>query len=313
MSRLIRLIVVSLIIITSQAQSVRRTQATPDAPVIRQTVQVVTLNISVVDKDNRPITGLTRADFEVYEDKVKQQIEYFSNIDAPVSIGIIFDASASMQSKLSKAREALKTFITTSHPDDDFFLVTFNRRATLSADFADGNEVLRKLATLKPDGDTALYDAVYLGLEKLKEARHKKRALIVISDGQDNCSRYNLRELSQNIKENDTIIYAFSIAEVQGGNCNQLCQMYSRRAMEDMADVTGGKAFFPLTLNDLEQATSVIALELRQQYSLGYVPTNTERDGKWRKISVRVLPQQGLQTRASKVIARVKDGYFAIP
>jgi Ca-activated chloride channel homolog len=313
MSRLICLIVLSLIAIASQAQSVRRADTSQDSPVIRQTVQVVTLNTSVVDKENHPITGLTRADFEVYEDKVKQQIEYFSDVDAPVSIGIIFDASASMQTKLGKAREALKTFITASHPDDDFFLVTFNHRATLSADFADGDEVLRKLATIKPDGDTALYDAVYLGLEKLKEARHKKRALIVISDGQDNCSRYNLRELSQNIKENDTIIYAFSIAEVQGGNCNQLCQLTSRRAMEDMADVTGGKAFFPMSLDDLEQATSVIALELRQQYSLGYVPTNTERDGKWRKISVQVLPQKGIKTRAQKVITRAKDGYFAIP
>ena len=284
-----------------------------DPPVLRQKTQVVTLNVSVIDHENRPITGLNKTDFSLFEDKVNQQIEYFSAVDTSVSIGIIFDASASMEAKMDKARDALKAFVQTSHPDDDFFLVAFNRQAKLIADFADGDEVLRKMATIKPDGDTALYDAVYLGLEKLKGARHKKRVLIVISDGQDNCSRYNLRELSKHIKENDTIIYAFSIAEVQGGNCGQLCQMYSRRAMEDMADVTGGKAFFPLTLNDLEQATSLIARELRQQYSLGYVPTNPERDGKWRKISVRVLPQKGLKTRAQKVIVRAKDGYYAIP
>ncbi len=313
MSRPFCLVVLLLLAATLQAQSVKRSDSVQDTPVLRQTVQVVTLTASVVDKENHPITGLTRADFEIYEDKIKQKIEYFSDVDAPVSIGIIFDASSSMETKVGKAREAVKTFIATSHPDDDFFLVTFNRQATLIADFADGDAVLRKMETIRPDGDTALYDAVFLGLEKLKEARHKKRVLIVISDGQDNCSRYSLRELSKNIKENDTIIYAFSIAEVQGGNCGQLCQMYSRRTMEDMADVTGGKAFFPLTMNDLEQATSLIALELRQQYSIGYVPTNPERAGKWRKISVRVLPQKELKTRAQKVIVRAKDGYFARP
>ena len=313
MFRPICLVVLCLFAVTAQAQSVRRAESAQDTPVIRQTVQVVTLTASVVDKDNHPITGLTREDFEIYEDKVKQKLEYFSDVDAPASIGIIFDASASMETKVGKAREAVKSFIATSHPDDDFFLVTFNRQAKLIADFADGDEVLRKMATIKPDGDTALYDAVFLGLEKLKEARHKKRVLLVISDGQDNCSRYNLRELSKNIKENDTVIYAFSIAEVQGGNCGHLCQMYSRRAMEDMAEVTGGKAFFPMTLDDLEQATSSIAVELRQQYSLGYVPTNPEREGKWRKISVRVLPQKGRKTRAQKVIVRAKDGYFAQP
>ncbi len=287
--------------------------AKPAQPVIRQKIQVVTLTASVVDKENHPITGLKLADFEIYEDKINQTIEYFSDVDAPLSIGIIFDASASMESKLDKAKEALKSFIETSHPDDDFFLVTFNRQAKLVADFADGDEVLRKMATIKPDGDTALYDAVFMGLEKLKEARHKKRALIVISDGQDNCSRYNLRELSKSIKENDTIIYAFSIAEVQGGNCGQLCQMFSRRTMEEMAEVTGGKAFFPASLSDLEQATTQIALELRQQYSLGYVPTNADRDGKWRKISVQVRKEQWPKTRAQRVIVRAKAGYYAIP
>jgi Ca-activated chloride channel family protein len=297
----------------AQAQAARRVPATDDPPVLRQKIQVVTLTASVVDRDNRPITGLQPGDFEIYEDKIKQNIEYFSAVDVPVSIGIIFDASASMQNKLAKAKEALKGFIATSHPEDDFFLVAFNRQARLMADFVDGDEVLRKMDTINPEGDTALYDAVFMGLEKLKDARHKKRALIVISDGQDNCSRYNLRELSQHIKENDTLIYAFSIAEVQGGNCGHLCQMFSRRTMEEMAEVTGGKAFFPLNLEDLEQATSLVALELRQQYSLGYVPTNANPDGKWRKIAVRVLPQTGRKTRAQRVIVRAKEGYYAAP
>ena len=284
-----------------------------EALVLRQKTQVVTLNVSVVDRENHPITGLKSEDFAIYEDKIQQPLEYFSTVDAPVSIGIIFDASASMEAKLEKAQDAVKTFIQTSHPEDDFFLVAFNRQARLMADFADGDEIQRKLSALKASGETALYDAVFLGLEKLKNARHQRRALIVISDGQDNCSRYKLGELTKNIKESDTVIYAFSIAEIQGGNCGQLCQMYSRRAMEDLAEVTGGRAFFPASLNDLEQATTLIALELRQQYSLGYVPTNANHDGKWRKVAVQVLKEKGTQTRAQKVIVRAKEGYYAIP
>ena len=282
-------------------------------PVLRQKTQVVTLNVSVIDRENRPVTGLQKADFSLFVDKVNQPIEYFSAIDTPVSIGIIFDASASMTAKMEKARDALKAFVQTSHNDDDYFLVAFNREARLIADFADGDEVLRKMSGIKPDGETALYDAVFMGLEKLKGARHKRRALIVITDGQDNCSRYNLRELSKNIKENDAVIYCFSIAEIQGGNCGHLCQMYSRRTLEEIAEVTGGKAFFPASLADLEHATTAIALELRQQYSIGYFPTRTDYDGKWRKISLQVTPNEELRITQRKVIVRTKEGYYALP
>jgi len=313
MCRTVCFVVFILFTLTIQAQPTKQADSTQNNAILRQRIQVVTLTASVVDKKNNPITGLKRDEFEVFEDNIKQNIEFFTDIDMPASIGIIFDASASMEAKLSKAKEALKTFIETSHPEDEFFVVAFNRQAKLLTDFTDSDEILRKMATIKPEGSTALYDAVYLGLEKLKEARHNKRVLIVISDGQDNCSRYKLGELTRHIKENDSIIYAFSIAEVQGGNCGQLCQMYSRRTMEEVTEVTGGKAFFPLTLDDLETATSLIALEIRRQYSIGYVPTNPERSGKWRKISVRVLPQTKHKTRAQKVIARTKDGYFSLP
>lgn len=313
MSRLRCLVIILGCAIAWQTLSAQRQESRQDAPVLRQKVQVVTLTASVVDGHNKTITGLTREDFELYENKIKQKIEYFANIDSPLSVGIIFDASASMSAKLDKAKETLKAFVAASHPDDDFFLVTFNRQAQLIADFADGDEVLRKMNSIRPEGNTALYDAVFLGLEKLKAARHKKRVLLVISDGQDNCSRYNLRQLSKHIKENDALIYAFSIAEVQGGDCGQLCQMYSRRAMEDLAEVTGGKAFFPMNLEDLEQATAQVALELRQQYSLGYVPTNTDRDGKWRKISLQVIPNEELRITRRKVIVRAKEGYYATP
>lgn len=305
-------LVVALIILTFPLAA-QTSKPHDDAPVIRQKTQVVTLNVSVVDRENRPVTGLQKTDFTVFEDKIHQEIEYFSALDTPVSVGIIFDASASMEAKLEKARDALKAFVQTSHPQDDYFLVAFNRKARLVADFADGDQILRQADAIKADGETALYDAVYLGLEKLRDARHQRRALIVITDGQDNCSRYSLRELSKNIKESDVVIYCFSIAEVQGGNCGQLCQMYSRRTLDEMARVTGGRAFFPSSLADLENATTIIALELRQQYSIGYVPTHMELDGKWRKISLHIAPSKEKDVTEHKLIIRTKEGYYAIP
>ena len=284
-----------------------------DTPVIKTQTQIVTLTATVIDKTNRPIPGLARDNFEIYEDKIKQNIEYFVETDIPVSVGIVFDLSSSMGPKLDRAKEALKAFVSSSHPDDDFFLITFDEKAKLVSEFTDGDSALKKLTSVNPKGGTALYDAVFLGLENLKQGRHKKRVLIVISDGQDNCSRYSLREISQYVKESEAIIYGLSISEMIGSDCGTTCQMYARRAMEDLAGFTGGKAFFPGSINDLEQATSQIALELRRQYSIGYVPTRTDRNGKWRKIQVRVKGDKGTEAASPGLVIRAKEGYYAQP
>ena len=284
-----------------------------DGLVIREKTQVVTLNVTVTDSRNRPVVGLTRNNFDVYEDKVKQNIEYFVETDVPVSVGIIFDVSASMESKLTKARAALQAFVQTSHPDDDFFLVAFNQQAQLVADYTDGETVVNKMTYLKTSGGTALYDAVYLGLDKLKNARHKKQVLIVISDGEDNSSRYSLRELGKFIKESDALIYSLSVSATAGSNCGQLCQIYAKRALDEMSGFTGGRAFFPVGLAELEQATTQIALELRRQYSLGYVSTRTDRDSKWRKIATKIKSEKGAPEVSARLVVRTKDGYYAIP
>jgi Ca-activated chloride channel homolog len=284
-----------------------------EVPVIKTKTQIVTLTATVVDKTNRPIPGLTRDNFEIYEDKIKQNIEYFAETDIPVSVGIVFDLSSSMGPKLDRAREALKAFVSSSHPDDDFFLITFDEKAKVVADFTDGDSALKKLTSVNTKGGTALYDAVFLGLENLKQGRHKKRVLIVISDGQDNCSRYSLREISQYVKESEAIIYGLSISEMIGADCGTTCQMYARRAMEDLAGFTGGKSYFPNSMNELEQATSQIALELRRQYSIGYVPTRTDRSGKWRKIQVRLKGEKGTEAASPNLVIRAKEGYYAQP
>jgi Ca-activated chloride channel homolog len=275
---------------------------------VKLTTNVVTFTVTVTDPNNRLVTGLDRQHFEVFEDKVKQNIEYFNDDDAPVSVGIVFDVSGSMKGKIDRARQALKAFIETSHDDDDFFLVAFNQRANLIAEFTDGETLLNKLTLVDPRGQTALYDAAYMGVEKVKQGRHHKRATLLISDGQDNSSRYTYAELRKLLKEANVQIYCLGIVELGGGAGSSL-DIGGQAILEEMSQNTGGKAFFPRSGAELEDATTRIALELRHQYSIGYVPNNDQRDGKWRKIKIRVNPPRGLPN----LNIRAKEGYYALP
>jgi len=277
-----------------------------DQTVIRQRTAVVTVNVSVTDKQSRQISGLNKDHFEIYEDKVRQQIEFFSDEDKPVSVGIIFDLSGSMKDKIGRAREALKAFVDTSHADDDFFLVGFNERATLLAGISDGKTVLRRLELAEPRGQTALYDAAYLGVEKVKEGRHEKHALLIISDGQDNASKYNYGELRKLLKEADVQVYCIGITE-QGPGAGTILDRQGQLILEEIAHTTGGMAFEPNSYSELEDSVTRIAMALRHQYSIGYVPLNEQRDGKWRKIKVRVFPPRGMPS----LVVRAKEGYYA--
>lgn len=275
---------------------------------VRLSTEVVTLSVTVTDQYNRLVTGLDKQHFEVFEDKVKQDIMFFRDEDVPVSVGIIFDVSGSMKGKLDRARDALKAFVQTSHNQDDFFLVGFNQRANLLSEFVDGDALVSKLTFVDPKGQTALYDAAYLGIEKVKQGRHNKRALLLISDGQDNSSRYTYGELRKLLKEANVQIYCIGIVEM-GGGAGSALDLQGQSILEEISQVTGGKAFFPRSAAELEDATTRIALELRHQYSIGYEPTNLNRDGKWRKINVKVKPPRGLPS----LTVRSKEGYYAVP
>lgn len=274
---------------------------------IKLDTDLVTLTITVTDPYNRLVTGLDKSNFEIFEDKVKQSIEFFNDDDVPVSLGIVFDVSGSMKGKLERARDALRAFIQTSHNDDDFFLVGFNQRANLLAEFSDGDTLVNKLTLVDPRGQTALYDAGYLGIEKVKQGRHNKRALLLISDGQDNSSRYTYGELRKLLKEAGVQIYCIGIVEMGGGAGGTL-DMQGQAILEEIAQTTGGKAFFPRSAAELEDATTRIALELRHQYSIGYTPTNFKRDGQWRKIKVQVKQPKGLPS----LKVQHKEGYYAV-
>lgn len=309
--RIYKAIIGCLLLLASQP-GVRGQQQGPDTDqdknVIRQRTSLVVVNVSVTDKQFRQISGLNKEHFEIYEDKVRQQIEFFGDDDKPASVGIIFDLSGSMNNKISRARDAIKAFIDTCHNQDDFFLIGFNERATLLAELSNGQSVLDKLSLAEPRGQTALYDAAYLGVEKVKEGRHDKRAILIVSDGQDNASRYDYGELRKLLKEADVQVYCIGITE-EGADAGSILDRQGRVVLEEIARTTGGMAFFPSSYAELEDSVTRIALTLRHQYSIGYVPLNEQRDGKWRKIKVRVNAPKGLPS----LVVRAKEGYYATP
>jgi Ca-activated chloride channel family protein len=268
--------------------------------------ELVSLTVTVTDGLDRLVAGLDRRNFEVYEDKVKQDISHFNIDDAPINLGIVYDVSGSMKGKLDRSRDALKAFIQTSHSDDDFFLVGFNQRANLLAEFTDGESLINKLNLINPSGQTALYDATYIGVEKVKQGRHNRHALLLISDGQDNSSRYTYAELRKRLREAGVQIYCIGIVEMGGASGGTL-DMQGQAMLEEIAQTTGGKAFFPRSAAELEEITTRIALELRHQYSIGYSPTNVKRDGQWHKIRVRVNAPKGF----SNLKVKHKEGYYA--
>lgn len=265
---------------------------------------LITLTVSVTDADGRAVSGLDKSAFTVIDDNVPQEISFFSDEDAPASVGIISDVSGSMSGdKIVRAGEALASFIETSHERDEFFLVDFNSNAHLLLDKTrDGDAVLEKLTYVQPHGDTALYDATYLGIEKVERGALPKRAIILISDGEDNSSRYTFNELRRRLQESDVIVYAIGIG------VNYLPRMIGKETLKKIASISGGKAFFPDSANEMSEAFERIALELRHQYSIGYRPSNFAADGKWHRLKVKIQPPQG----APRLFVRSREGYYAI-
>jgi Ca-activated chloride channel family protein len=285
----------------------KRPVAGTDEQVIINT-DLITLTVTVTDAYGRYVSGLEKKHFTVFDDKIQQDIAFFSDDDAPVSVGVIFDMSGSMSGdKIRKAREALARFIQTSHDRDEYFLIGFNSRAQLLLDRTrDGNSVLNKLTFIEPKSNTALYDACYLGVEKVSRGVHPKRAILLISDGQDNDSRYTFSEVRRLLKESDVVLYSIGI--LGGGDPSSTLGVEGQTTLEELSSVSGGKAFFPNTGPEMDEIFEKIALELRHQYSIGYRPVNFTNDGKWHKIKVKVQPPRGLP----RLSIRSREGYYAI-
>jgi len=255
---------------------------------VRVDVDIVLVPVNVVDTANRPVITLEKQNFELYEAGQQQTLRYFSTEDAPISVGILLDLSSSMKDKIDTARQALREFFENSNPEDDYFVIGFSDRPALLADATHSTaSIENKLALTLPYGNTALLDSIYMGLNKLHRALYKRRALVIISDGGDNHSRYTAREIRNLVQEEDVEIYALGIF-------SKVFKTYEEwsgeRLLTRITEATGGHTVKVNDIQDLPQAAANISRQLRNQYILGYSPTNRQYDDKWHKIKVRVVP-----------------------
>lgn len=268
-------------------------------------VDLVLVPVTITDPMNRLVTGLDKENFTLFEGKDRQDIRHFSSEDAPVSLGVIFDMSGSMSSKIERAREAVIEFFKAANPQDEFFMITFADKPEEISDFTQSIEDIQgKLVYTIPKGRTALLDAIYLGVSKMRQAKYPKKALLIISDGGDNHSRYTESEIRSVVKEADLLIYAIGIYDRYMSTPEE---QLGPALLSDLTELTGGRAFTIDNPNDLADVSTKIGIELRNQYVLGYRPNNPAHDGKWRKIKVKLLPPKGLPPL--RVYA--KTGYYA--
>jgi Ca-activated chloride channel family protein len=246
---------------------------------LRVDVDLALVNVTVTDPYNRLVTGLEPDNFRIFEDNVEQEVVNFSSEDVPISIGVILDHSGSMTNKLGKAKEAAFEFFKTANPEDEFFLVGFNDRSELLSPFTNNVEDLQsRMLSASAKGRTALLDAIYLGLNQMRRARNGKRALLIISDGGDNSSRYNEKAIKRLVREADTQLYSIGIFDALDDRTRTPEELYGQSLFNEMTELTGGRAFTVENLNDLPDIAAKIGMELRNQYILGYHPSNKAHD-----------------------------------
>lgn len=265
------------------------------APSIRVDTNLVLINVTVTDPLNRFVTGLEAEHFKLSEEKVEQRIATFASEDAPLSVGLVFDASGSMGAKLQKARLASAQFFKTANPEDEFFLVQFNDKPEMTHPFTTNTEEIQnRLTFTQAKGRTALLDGIYMALNHMKKARNTRKAILVLSDGGDNSSRYTETEIKNLVREADVQIYAIGIFEPVSARTRTAEELAGPGLLSEIAEQTGGRHFPVENLNDLPDVAAKIGIELRNQYVLGYVPTNINRDGKYRRVQVKMVQPRGL-------------------
>ncbi len=262
---------------------------------IRSDTNLVLIPVTVTDPLNRFVTGLEKEYFKVYEDKKQQQITQFSSDDAPLSVGLLFDCSGSMGPKLRSSREAVAQFFKTANPEDEAFLVQFQDTAQLVQGFTNSLENIQNhLQFVQSKGLTSLLDAIYLGLHEMKKAKNPRKALLIISDGGDNNSRYTESEIRNLVKEGDVQIYAIGIYEAAGVRGRTPEESNGPALLTELADQTGGRQYQVENVNELPDIAAKIGMELRNQYLLGYSPMNQEKDGKYRRVEVKLVQPHGM-------------------
>ena len=270
---------------------------------------LISFRFSVVDSHGRFVAGLPKDAFTILDNKQPQRIISFTNTDSPVSVGIVLDASRSLSEKsIQEAREAVRNFIQTTDPRDEFFALAFNSPSeTRIENIRDPDAILRALIEAQPKGATPLLDSVYLAAEKIQHSRYDRRVLFLITDGRENDSRYKLEDVRRILQQSGVMLYAIGI--VEGISLPSKAGFHIQTLLNDLSGPTGGRSFFPQSKTKLQEAFDKIALELRSQYSVSYKPDNLVRDAKWNKVIIQVsVPPSG-----EKLTVVSKTGHFALP
>ncbi len=275
---------------------------------IRIDTTLVLIPVAVTDPASRFVTGLDKENFKLFEDKVEQEVTQFSSEDAPLSVGIVFDTSGSMGAKLQRSRQAVTQFMKTANPQDEFFLVEFSDRPELVQAFTtETEEIQNRLTFTQAKGRTALLDGVYMAMNLMKKAHNPRKAILIISDGGDNSSRYTETEVKNAVREADVQIYAIGIFEPVMARGRTPEELNGPTMLAEMAEQTGGRHFAVDNLAELPDVAAKIGIELRNQYVLGYSPKNATRDGKYRRVQVKLVKTTGLPP----LRAMFRTGYYA--
>jgi len=303
--------------LTLLSQNSEPRQQTPRKPgQINVDVNLVELPVSVVRKDGNALEGLEQRNFQVLEDKEPQDISLFKHEDMPVSLGLVIDSSGSMRNKKERVHSAALTFVRESNPEDETFVVAFDDQAWLQQDFTGSlGDLVDALDGLDPRLETAMYDAIYLSVDHVKKGKLNKKALLVISDGEDTASKWGFNKVLEHVQQaKDVTIYTVGILDEDsrsGGGLFGLGRSPQKRAREglkEIAEVSGGQAFFPKSIDEITEICQKIARDLRNQYTVGYSPKNDKKDGTWRTIQVNLV---GLPRNTEKPVVTTRKGYFA--
>lgn len=275
-------------------------------------VELVQLPVTVLNKEGQMVNNLTKEHFQIFEDNVQQNISLFKHEDIPLSLGLVIDNSGSMRNKRERVNAAALSFARESNPSDETFIVNFDDSAYLEQDFTSSiGDLIDALDNIDTRGETAFNDALYLSLDHVKEGKRDKKALLVISDGEDNTSKYGFNKVLEHVREmKDVTIYAIGLLEEndqRGGLFKKAPSKKAKDALIELTEMTGGQAYFPKSLDEVEEICQRIAHDLRNQYTIGYTPLNNKLDGSWRELRVKVNPPKSV----SKVVVHTKQGYYA--
>jgi len=279
-------------------------------PRIKSNVDLVVLHVTVADDHGQFVPNLQEGNFRVFEQNVEQKISFFSRQDIPVTMGLIIDNSGSMREKREQVATAAMTFVRTSNPQDEAFVVNFNDEYYLDTDgdfTSDQKDLNDALSRIDTRGSTALYDALIGSLAHVKKGHKDKRVLLVVTDGDDDASQKTLEDAMKAAEESTATIYTIGVFSEDDREHEKRMVRHSKKVLAELAEATGGQAYFPDNLSQVTPICEQVAKEIRNQYTIGYYPTNTAKDGTFRSVQLKVIPPNG----RGKLFVRTRTGYYA--